>query len=183
MILSFYVKGKAEGSSQDSDLSYLEVADQWVRNKADILPELQWDDAVKWSKESASNFWDQTIRAFKYLSGAPQPPATPTPAFERHERQEPQKKESSLWDFVGVFSGLRGPASKTAGSATKEDHRTFLDGDVHADLIRNKDGYFVFRYLLVDIPGSRDPNSVRVFVERAPGVRDNEPVMRFVSSS
>jgi import inner membrane translocase subunit TIM21 len=29
--------------------------------------------------------------------------------------------------------------------------------------------------------GSRDPNRVRVFVERAPGVRDNEPVMRWNS--
>ncbi|KAJ2928921.1 hypothetical protein H1R20_g8199, partial [Candolleomyces eurysporus] len=183
MILSFYVKGKAEGSSQDPDLSYLEVAGEWIRDKADILPELEWEDAVKWSKDSASNIWDKSIRAFKYLSGAPSPPATPSPAPERQERQEPQKKESSLWDFVGVFSGLKGPASKSAGSAAKEDHRTFLDGDVHADLIRNKDGYFVFRYLLVDIPSSRDPNAVRVFVERAPGVRDNEPVMRFVSSS
>ncbi|RXW14542.1 hypothetical protein EST38_g11313 [Candolleomyces aberdarensis] len=183
MILSFYVKGKAEGSSQDPDLSYLEVAGEWIRDKADILPELGWEDAVKWSKDSASNVWDKSIRAFKYLSGAPSPPVTPTAAPERQERQEPQKKETSLWDFVGVFSGLKGPASKSAGSAAKEDHRTFLDGDVHADLIRNKDGYFVFRYLLVDIPSSRDPNAVRVFVERAPGVRDNEPVMRFVSSS
>lgn len=29
--------------------------------------------------------------------------------------------------------------------------------------------------------GSRDPDPVRVFVEREPGVRENEPVMRWVS--
>jgi hypothetical protein len=29
--------------------------------------------------------------------------------------------------------------------------------------------------------GSRDPNPVRVFVEREPGVRENEPVMRWIS--
>ena len=63
---------------------------------------------------------------------------------------------------------------------------------------QNNEGYFVLRYLLIDIPstcsevretlrfsgndvGTRDPNPVRVFVERAPGVRDNEPVMRWNS--
>lgn len=137
MILSFYVKGKAEGSLQDSDLSYLEMAGQWMRDKADILPELEWEDAAKWSKESASNLWDKSIRAFKYLSGAPPPPSTTSPpAPEKQVTPEPQKKESSLWGFVGVFSGLKGPASKAAGATMKEDHRTFLDGDVHADLIR-----------------------------------------------
>lgn len=65
-------------------------------------------------------------------------------------------------------------------------------------MLQNSEGYFVFRYLLVDIPsklsycsrglvsetkvpGTRDSNPIRVFVERAPGVRDNEPVMRWIS--
>lgn len=63
--------------------------------------------------------------------------------------------------------------------------------------LQDQDGYFVFRYLLVDIPSksnvfkwdywtdrisdSRSHNPVRVFVERQPGVRENEPVMRWVS--
>lgn len=64
---------------------------------------------------------------------------------------------------------------------------------------QNDDGYFVFRYLLIDIPSmplfwslstnanasfldSEARNPVRVFVERAPGVRENEPIMRFTSA-
>jgi import inner membrane translocase subunit TIM21 len=60
--------------------------------------------------------------------------------------------------------------------------------------MQNNDGYFVFRYLLVDIPSaflhltithlltrcladSRTRQRTRVFVERAPGVSEHEPVM------
>lgn len=39
---------------------------------------------------------------------------------------------------------------------------------------------FILQFLN-DHLGSRDSNPVRVFVERAPGVRDNEPVMRWNS--
>jgi hypothetical protein len=60
---------------------------------------------------------------------------------------------------------------------------------------QNDDGYFVFRYLLVDIPStsgfqsclqveaqyttidSRTRQRTRVFVERAPGVSEHEHVM------
>ncbi|KAF5337035.1 hypothetical protein D9611_003212 [Ephemerocybe angulata] len=181
MILSFYVKGGAERKPH-SELSYLESAEQWIQDKSAILPDLKWEDAVEWAKESATGVWDKSLEAFRYLSGAPAP-APSTPVSERQADHQPQKKkERSAWDFVGVFSGLRNLSSKTS-TVAQEEGRIYTEGDVHADLIRNKDGYFVFRYLLVDIPSSRDPNPVRVFVERAPGVRDNEPVMRFVSSS
>ncbi|TEB39346.1 hypothetical protein FA13DRAFT_1725330 [Coprinellus micaceus] len=180
MILSFYVKGRPEGA-EDSDLSYMETAERWVQDKSVALPDLKFEDIMQWSKEFSADIWDKSIQAFRYLSGAPPPPAPSPPVTERQALEQPQKKDSSAWDFVGMFSGLRGQSRKGTGS-TGEEHRTFLEGDVHADLVRNKDGYFVFRYLLVDIPSSRDPNAVRVWVERAPSVRDNEPVMRWVSS-
>jgi len=79
-----------------------------------------------------------------------------------------------------VFSSLR--AKKTSNEKTsRQIGRSFMEGEVHADLIKNKEGRFVFRYLLVDMPSSRDSDPVRVFVERGPGVRENEPVMRWVS--
>lgn len=39
--------------------------------------------------------------------------------------------------------------------------------------------YFVYRYLLVDLPNSAARNPARVFIERASDVRENEGVMRF----
>jgi import inner membrane translocase subunit TIM21 len=92
-----------------------------------------------------------------------------------------KSEESSAWNFAGMFSSLKGSRGGPVEPISSSDGRTFTDGQVHASFIRNKDGYFVFRYLLVDMSSSRDPNRVRVFVERAPGVRDNEPVMRWNS--
>lgn len=43
--------------------------------------------------------------------------------------------------------------------------------------VQNDDGYFAFRYLLVDVPSSKTWNRTRIFVERAPGVSEREPVM------
>lgn len=166
MILSFYVKGRPEGS-EESEFSNLESAERWLQEKVAALPDMKLEDAVQWSRECASDVRDKSIRAFRYLSGAPPPPAPTATVAERHVEQ-PQKKETSAWDFVGLFSGLRSQSRKSPGS-TADEHRTFTEGDVHADLIRvslcihalsdtllslcqNKDGYFVFRYLLVDIP-------------------------------
>ncbi|KAF8649764.1 hypothetical protein AX16_005531 [Volvariella volvacea WC 439] len=80
-----------------------------------------------------------------------------------------------------MFGSLKGAKGSVAELGQKGDDRIFTEGEVHADLVRNSDGYFVFRYLLIDLPSTRDHNPVRVFVERAPGVRDTEPVMRWNS--
>lgn len=142
MILSFYVKGKAEGATANSDLSYLEAADQWIQEKYAILPDLKWEDAVDWSKERAQEMWDKSIRAFKYISGSPLPPPSMTTSVaEQREDQVPEKKGRSAWDFVGVFSSLRSTASKASGSG-KEDRRVFTEGDVHADLVKVRPPYF-----------------------------------------
>ncbi|TFK23088.1 hypothetical protein FA15DRAFT_555821, partial [Coprinopsis marcescibilis] len=177
MILSFYVKGRAEGEPI-FEQSYLENAESWIHDKLEVLPTLQFDDAVQWSKQRGAELWDKTIRAFKYLSGVPVPTSSTLPSPTPGVQQAP-KKATSVWDFIGVFSGLKGSSPQSSSSLGKSDSRTFTEGEIHADLIRNKDGYFVFRYLLLDLPSSRDSNPTRVFVERAPGVRDNEPVMRW----
>jgi import inner membrane translocase subunit TIM21 len=134
MILSFYVKGRPEGA-EDSDLSYMETAERWVQDKSVALPDLKFEDIMQWSKEFSADIWDKSIQAFRYLSGAPPPPAPSPPVTERQALEQPQKKDSSAWNFVGMFSGLRGQSRKGTGS-TGEEHRTFLEGDVHADLVR-----------------------------------------------
>ncbi|GLB36445.1 putative TIM21 [Lyophyllum shimeji] len=181
MIMTFYVEGRQPGEdSTPSEVSYLEKASDWMHDRLSALSELTLDESIQWTKETARNTWDRTIRLFKYLSGAPVPP--PSPPSHPANVPEPQKEKTSVWNFAGVFSALRG--SKAGHSEPKHapDGRVFTEGQVHGSFIRNKDGYFVFRYLLIDSPNSRDPNRARIFVERAPGVRDNEPVMLWNSS-
>ncbi|KAJ8514944.1 hypothetical protein ONZ45_g7583 [Pleurotus djamor] len=82
-----------------------------------------------------------------------------------------------------MFSSLKGSKSTLSESLTLEPAgRIWTEGEVHADLVRNNDGYFVFRYLLIDVPNSHSRDSARVFVERHPGVRKDEPVIRWDSA-
>ncbi|KAF8203217.1 TIM21-domain-containing protein [Pholiota molesta] len=170
MIMTFYVQGRPEGEvAAPSEASYLEEASEWIQDRTKTLSELSFDEAVEWSKESTKRVYEKAIRAFKYLSGAP----LPTPSLPAMSKEG--------WGLTGMFSSLKS-AKKSNGSTTAmRSGRHFTEGEVHADLIKNDDGQFVFRYLLVDMPSSKDWNPVRVFVERQPGVRENEPVMRWVS--
>ncbi|RDB29657.1 Mitochondrial import inner membrane translocase subunit tim21 [Hypsizygus marmoreus] len=182
MIMTFYVQGRPPGSdSSHSESSYLGTASEWVQDKVSGLSELTLDESITWTQEHAHDVWERTKRLFKYLSGAPEP-VTPLPPYPSTTAEKPKSEEQSAWSFTGMFSALK--RSKGGHTEPKQgpDGRVFTDGQVHADFIRNNEGYFVFRYLLIDIPSSRDPNPVRVFVERAPGVRDNEPVMRWNTS-
>jgi len=181
MIMTFYVQGRPEGEVvAPSETSYLEATSEWIQEKGSTISEISFDEAVEWSKESTKNVWEKSLRAFKYLSGAPLPPPSllTIPPSERGENAK--KEEKKGWGFTGMFSSLKTSKNRSA-PAPGHSGRYFTEGEVHADLVKNEDGYFVFRYLLVDLPNSRDRNPVRVFVERQPGIRDNEPVMRWVS--
>jgi len=181
MIMTFYVQGRPEGEMvAPSESSYLESSSKWLQDKGNALSELSYDEVIEWSKDTAKNLWDRSVRAFKYLSGTPLPPPI-LPEITTTDTQESKTEDNVAWGFAGMFSSLKGAKSSGAGLMTRQLGRHFTEGEVHADLVKNQDGYFVFRYLLVDIPGSRDPNPVRVFVEREPGVRESEPVMRWIS--
>ncbi|KAG6910580.1 hypothetical protein DXG01_009531 [Tephrocybe rancida] len=183
MIMTFYVHGHPAGSEIPlSNASYLETATEWAQEKLSQASDLSFDESVEWTKGYAHTLWDRTRRLFKYLAGAPVPP--PSLPTQQEKSSEPHKPEhNSTWSFAGMFSAIKGPkGTSQAESKRASDGQMFTDGEVHANFIRNNDGYFVFRYLLIDIPNSRERNPVRVFVERAPGVRENEPVMRWNSS-
>jgi len=182
MIMTFYVQGRPQGEiTPPLDSSYFKLMSEWIQDKFSGLSELSFDEAMAWSKQSGMNIWDKSIRAFKYLSGAPLPPIY-VPSMPSPESKESAKKEvTTIWSVAGVFSSLKGAKKTSHEKTSRQTGRSFTEGEVHADLVKNKDGYFEFRYLLVDIPSSRDSDPVRVFVERVPGVRENEPVMRWVS--
>lgn len=183
MILNFYVKGKPPGSTsflnKDPSESYFNAVTHWTEAKLAILSRLDFDDAVEWTKDRATGVSEKSKGLFRYLSGAPVTPSS-LPEPLQMEVKEPKKSESTSWSFVGMFSGLRGTRTNSSDSM-RTNGDAWTDGEVHADLVRNDDGYFEFRYLLIDIPNSASRNPLRVFVERSKGVRENEPTIRWSS--
>ncbi|XP_006454739.1 hypothetical protein AGABI2DRAFT_215207 [Agaricus bisporus var. bisporus H97] len=177
MILTFYIQGRSEGAAPLAEFGDYEAFVNSMREKLARIPDVTLNQAVVWVMDQAEYAWERTKRTVKYLSGAPVP-APPLPDTSEQVKRIEKPVENNGWKATGIFSSLKGSRG-SSNSFLKADNRMFTEGEVHADLIRNSDGYFVFRYLLVDIPNTRDPNPVRVFVERAPSVRDNEPVMRW----
>ncbi|KAI6136864.1 TIM21-domain-containing protein [Pisolithus sp. B1] len=190
MLLSFYVQGSSSASSAVN-----ENKSRWV------LDELTYDDIQ-------AKFWslvDSTKRAFRYLSGDVVPREMPYPVDEEKQKETERSVEPSLWGLTGLFKGLR--RRQPSGEASVDTGVVWTEGEVHAELVRNDDGYFTFRYLLIDIPstshhapilvllkltwfswfwlgreGSEARNSLRVYVDRAPDVREKEPIVRFHTS-
>ncbi|KAI0067762.1 hypothetical protein BV25DRAFT_1819182 [Artomyces pyxidatus] len=185
MLLNFYVQ--ANSSSTDSSMSFIESASKRARETAANLPEVSWDDMVSWTKERAMRTSDSAKELFRYLTGDPVPPkSTPSnPIFSDTTRRELGEEQKSVWSsFTGLFGSLKGTnrGGSQEGGPEVGSGKIYQEGEVHADLVRDDSGYFVFRYILIDIPSSQARNPVRVFVERAEGVRENEPVIRWVQS-
>ncbi|KAF9229589.1 hypothetical protein BS17DRAFT_689985 [Gyrodon lividus] len=173
MLLNFYIQGS---SSSSVSVTAEENETQWT-NFFESLTSLTSEDV----QAKAMPLVASAKRAFRYLSGDVVPSSAPPMNTEKDGSKEQDKSEDrSLWGLTGLFSGLRGRRSH--GEGGRDTGVAWMEGEVHADLVRNDEGYFVFRYLLIDIPNSESRNPIRVFVERAPGVRENEPIMRFHSS-
>ncbi|KAJ7770806.1 TIM21-domain-containing protein, partial [Mycena maculata] len=171
MFLNFYIQSQPKKASLSESIS------EWTQDKVSLLTEMSMDDLVSRVQESASVAWERSKKAFKFLSGTPSPPPQDTWSTDA---KVAEKKEEARGGFMGMFSSLRGPRTSVE-SRPETDGRVFSEGEVHANFVRNNQGDFVLRYLIVDLPNSRARNSVRVFIERAAGVRDNEPVMRWNS--
>lgn len=168
MILTFYVQGKPEGWTQpQSQLSLLEKANGWAEEKYEKLSNLTLDNSLDWSKDKAEAALEKLRDLFRYLSGMEKQIMPSVPPAPQGAAGSQKKDERWTWDMTGMFSSLRG--SKRIGDVVKSRSQTFTDGEVHADLIRvsvnpfpwgraltdtnqNEKGYFVFRYLLVDLP-------------------------------
>jgi mitochondrial import inner membrane translocase subunit TIM21 len=135
--MTFYVQGRPQGEiAPPLDSSYFKSMSDWIKDKFSGLSELSFDEAIAWSKQSGMDIWDKSIRAFKYLSGAPLP-AIQVPSMPSPETKERAKKEvNTIWSFAGVFSSLKG-AKKTSNEKTsRQTGRSFTEGEVHADLVK-----------------------------------------------
>jgi mitochondrial import inner membrane translocase subunit TIM21 len=208
MLLNFYIQGSFAKSAQSSDE---EEGPSYIES----LSSLTLDESIAYGREKLESIMESAKRAFRYLSGdlAQLPSPHPQSSVKEHQEKE-GGQDKGLWSLAGLFSGLKG--RRSAIESAGDSGVLWTDGEVHADLVRvcnsqknisqcsykmqNDEGYFVFRYLLIDIPStllfqfvylplvptyptadSESRNPVRVFVERAPGVRENEPIMRFTA--
>ncbi|KAG8913936.1 hypothetical protein FRC01_004303, partial [Tulasnella sp. 417] len=177
LLLHFYVEAAAPQSSS---------------SEADSLPalsELTLDSVYEWSAETWNDVVDSSKRAFAYLVGIrladPQHPEQPRSPSSSPGRQteigKPAKDVSTAWSFAGLFSGLRGMStSSTDSSETHATHAEWTEGEVHADLVKDDEGNFKYRYLLVDIPHSRMRKPLRIYVEKGAGFREGEGVFIIV---
>ncbi|KAI9512875.1 TIM21-domain-containing protein [Russula earlei] len=183
MLLNFYVQANAKSPEQDA--SYIESASSWLKDTATNLSETSWHEARGWIMHHTRETVDSAKDLFKYLSGdtvrsksaAPEV-ALPMP----RKRESPGEERKGFWDsFAGLFGSLRGGGLKGSyqGNADAGRNGVWQEGEVHADLVRDASGYFVFRYILIDIPSSQSRNPLRIFVERTDSVRENEPVVKW----
>ncbi|KAI0283410.1 TIM21-domain-containing protein [Russula aff. rugulosa BPL654] len=180
MLLNFYVQ--ANSHSADQDATYFESASSWVNNAVTNVSEFSWQETGEWITLHTRGTIDSAKDLFRYLSGDP---ATSKSAAAQVTSPAPRKHDSTsgdgkgIWSsFTGLFGSLRGGAGKGPGALDTGRGSVWQEGEVHADLVRDASGYFVFQYILIDLPNSQSRNPLRIFVERTEGVRENEPVVR-----
>ncbi|KAG8934879.1 hypothetical protein FRC03_008337 [Tulasnella sp. 419] len=176
LLLHFYV----EAASQASDSSFF--------SSTPSLSDLSFSTFVDWVQAEAQGMYEGTKRVFAYIAGSPMPTLTPvsngssntssSPSISRHTQigKPSRDSESSGWGATGLFGSLFRRKAASSGGSDVEDGIEFTGGEVHADLVKDADGNFQYRYLLVDIPYSRAAKSRRVYVEKGLGFREGEGV-------
>lgn len=156
MFLHFYIQGSQPGTKAvDSSEGYLDSLIHRTGDGFSRLSEMTFDDVVDGVRARAAGVAESSKALFRFLSGEP----TSTPSINQPPTREPaptEKEPSSVWSFAGLFSGIKG--KRHGGGLDAVDGRVFLDGEVHAELVRNDQGYFDFKDLIVEIPSALLPH-------------------------
>jgi len=161
MFLHFYIQGSQPGTeAADSSEGYLDSLIHRTSDGFSRLSEMSFDDIVDGVRARAAGVAESSKALFRFLSG--EPTSTPSTNQPTREPAPTEKEPSSVWSFAGLFSGIKG--KRHGGGLDVADGRVFLDGEVHAELVRNDQGYFDFKDLFVEIPNSHAPNRMRVAV-------------------
>ncbi|KAH9853057.1 TIM21-domain-containing protein [Lenzites betulinus] len=182
MLLNFYVQGRAPGSGPApaaADDDFFSRATQTVQEKVTALHSMSWEEAKEDVEKRAERVLDMGRGVFRFLSGEEVAKSKPPPMPVQEHKQE-QEKRGWLASVTGLFSDIKGSSRNSSGSASDAwNGPAFTEGEVHADLVMNDQGYYDFRYLLIDMPNSNLRNPRRIFVQRAEGVRETEPIVRW----
>ncbi|KIJ45575.1 hypothetical protein M422DRAFT_166548, partial [Sphaerobolus stellatus SS14] len=184
LLLNFFIEGSDPSTSSlpvNTDEPLMDRLSSWAQDKTHALSGLTADDALNWSKAKVHEGWRRTKTAFAYLTGAPVPPA-PQPTTQTIEVVRDSGREKEGWSLTGAFGRMIG--RRSSGRESRTDLARvgiWTTGEVHADLIKDEDGKFVYRYLLINLPDSNSRNAQRIFVERMDGVPEHESILRWSS--
>jgi import inner membrane translocase subunit TIM21 len=150
MFLHFYIQGSQPGSNPtDASEGYLDSMIHWTGDGFSRLSDMSFDDVVDGVRARAAGVAESSKALFRFLSGEP----TPTPSVNLPQTREPapaEQEPSRVWSFAGLFSGIKG--KRHGDGLNGADGRAFLEGEAHAELVRNDQGYFDFKDLIVEIP-------------------------------
>jgi len=162
MFLHFYIQGSQPGTNvANTSEGYLHSVIHWTGDGFSRLSDMSFDDMVDGVRARAAGVTESSKALFRFLSG--EPTSTPPPNQPPIREPAPAEKESSrVWSFAGLFSGIKG--KRHGGGLDGADGRVFLEGEAHAELVRNDQGYFDFKDLIVEIPNSHTPNRMQVAV-------------------
>lgn len=150
MFLHFYIQGSQPGAKAvDSSEGHLSSMINWTGDGFSRLSDMSFDDVVDGVRARAAGVAESSKALFRFLSGEP----TSTPSANQPPTREPvpaEKEPNSVWSFAGLFSGIKG--KRHGDGLHAADGRVFLEGEAHAELVRNDQGYFDFKDLIVEIP-------------------------------
>ncbi|CAE6433237.1 unnamed protein product [Rhizoctonia solani] len=171
LFLHFYMDGAAPNTRASSP--------SWFDSDWNF----SYQEAAHWLKIQTTYAIDGARRSFAYLTGTPLPlpsPPTRTSSASNVRTEIGKSGGEGAWSFAGIFSSLKG---KTRGLGGETDERgLYTSGEVHVDLVKDENGIYQYRYLLVDIPSSRAYKHKRVFVERDATVRDGDTLVMWGSN-
>lgn len=159
MFLHFYIQGSQPGTKiADASEGYLDSMIHWTSDGFSRLSNVSFDDVVDGVRARAAGVAESSKTLFRFLSG--EPTSTPSPSQPPSREHAPAEREpSSVWSFAGLFSGIK--AKRHGGGLDAADGRVFLEGEAHAELVRNDQGYFDFKDLIVEIPSMSVPPHIR----------------------
>ncbi|KAI0374446.1 hypothetical protein BV20DRAFT_507695 [Pilatotrama ljubarskyi] len=184
MLLNFYVQGRPPGSRLESSEDDGEdgVLARFARKAEENFSKLHamsWDEIRGEAEKRAARVLEMAKGVFRFLSGEEVARSKPPPVPVQESKPE-QEKKGWVSAVTGMFSGIKGTARGAAGSGGESwNQPAFTEGEVHADLVMNDQGYYEFRYLLIDFPNSNTRNPRRIFIQRGEGVRETEPIVRW----
>lgn len=164
MFLHFYIQGSQPGTKDvDGSEGYLDSMIHWTGDGLSRLSDMSFDDVVNGVRARAAGVAESSKALVRFLSGE----ATPAPSANQPLTREPvpaEKEPSSVWSFAGLFSGIKG--KRHGDGLYVADGRVFLEGEAHAELVRNDQGYFDFKDLIVEIPSALLPRTCTLYFKR-----------------
>lgn len=155
LFINFFISCDANSTDSLADLSLAERAESWLREASESLESL----SVNSIQVAASRRWNDTKDYLTHLfhlltNQAVSPPRKPDPQIPAQTEVEAARPWDG-WGIAGLFGGLRSK-SLTSNRPEAAEGAIWNEGEVHADLVRQSNGKFTWRYILVDIPSKSD---------------------------